>query len=401
VAPLQVTFTNLSSGASSYAWAFGDGNTSTNTNPVNTYSNAGTYSVTLTATGAGGSNTLTSTNYITVFAPVVAGFSGGPTSGVAPLVVTFTNLSSGATNYAWAFGDGNTSTNANPVNTYSNAGTYSVALTATGAGGSNSLTLTNYIVVFAPVVASFSGGPTNGVAPLAVTFTNSSSGATNYAWAFGDGNTSTNASPANTYSNAGTYSVTLAVTGAGGTNSLTRTNYITVLAPVVAGFSGAPTSGVAPLLVTFTNLSSGATNYAWAFGDGNTSSNANPVNTYSNAGTYSVTLTAVGPGGSSTVVLTNYITATLPPPLPDQLLVAPAFLSDGSFQFAISNLDGTPITAEQQSRMAVFATPDLLQPLTNWTLLTNTTWLTNGLLQVSDPDASGFTNRYYRSLQRP
>jgi PKD repeat protein len=174
-----------------------------------------------------------------------------------------------------------------------------------------------------------------------------------------------------------------------------------VFAPVVAGFSGGPTNGVAPLAVTFTNSSSGATNYAWAFGDGNTSTNANPVNTYSNAGTYSITLTARGAGGTNALIRTNYITATVPAPLPNQLLVAPALLPDGSFQFAISNLDGTPITAEQQSRMAVFATTDLLLPLTNWTLLTNTTWLTNGLLQVSDPDLSHFAQKYYRSLQRP
>jgi PKD repeat protein len=245
--------------------------------------------------------------YVVVVPRVVAGFSGGPTSGVAPLAVTFTNSSSGATNYAWAFGDGNTSTNANPVNTYSNAGTYSVSLTARGPGGTNMLTRANYIVVIAPVVAGFSGGPTSGVAPLAVTFTNSSSGATNYAWAFGDGNTSTNANPVNTYSSAGTYSVSLTATGPGGTNMLTRANYIVVIAPVVTGFSGGPTSGVAPLAVTFTNSSSGATNYAWAFGDGNTSTNANPVNTYSNAGTYSVSLTATGAGGTDTLTRTNSV----------------------------------------------------------------------------------------------
>ena len=182
---------------------------------------------------------------------------------------------------------------------------------------------------------------------------------------------------------------------------LTSTNYIVVFAPVVAGFSGGPTSGVAPLTVNFTNLSSGATNYAWAFGDGNTSINANPVNTYSNAGMYSVTLAVAGPGGNSTLTRTNFITVTVPPPLPDQLLVAAAWLPEGSFQFAVSNVDATPITPEQQSRMEVFATTNLLVPLTNWTLLTNTTLLTNGLLQISDPDASNFGKRFYRSVQKP
>jgi PKD repeat protein len=78
--------------------------------------------------------------------PVVS-FTAGPTNGLAPLTVLFTNLSSGATNYAWDFGDGKISAIANPTNTYTNAATYTVKLTALGAGGSNSLTRINYIVV--------------------------------------------------------------------------------------------------------------------------------------------------------------------------------------------------------------------------------------------------------------
>ena len=147
MAPLAVTFTNLSSGATNYSWAFGDGHLSSNTNASNTYTNPGAYSVTLTAVGPGGTNTFTRTNYIVVVAPVVAGFTGGPTNGVAPLTVTFTNLSSGATNYSWAFGDGHLSSNTNASNTYTNAGTYSVTLTAVGPGGTNTLTRTNYIAV--------------------------------------------------------------------------------------------------------------------------------------------------------------------------------------------------------------------------------------------------------------
>ena len=78
--------------------------------------------------------------------PVEAGFTGSPANGLAPLVVSFINLSSGATNYSWDFGDGNSSASVNPSNTYSNAGSYTVSLTAVGAGGTNSLTRTNYIV---------------------------------------------------------------------------------------------------------------------------------------------------------------------------------------------------------------------------------------------------------------
>jgi len=255
----------------------------------------------------------------------VADFAADLTEGLAPLIVQFTNLSLNATDYQWSFGDGNTSTNLNPANTYTNAGMYSVTLLAIGAGGSNAVTFTNYILVTnipppAPV-ADFAADITEGLAPLTVQFTNLSLNATDYQWSFGDGNTSTNPNPANTYTNAGMFSVTLLAIGAGGSNAVTFTNYVTVTnipppAPV-ADFAADITEGLAPLIVQFTNLSLNATDYQWSFGDGNTSTNPNPANTYTNAGMYSVTLLAIGAEGSNSVTFTNYITVTnIPPPVP-------------------------------------------------------------------------------------
>jgi PKD repeat protein len=183
----------------------------------------------------------------------VVNFTGSPTSGVAPLTVSFTNLSSGATNYSWNFGDGHTTTATNAANTYSIAGTYTVSLTAIGAGGSNTLGRTNYIVVTnpPPVVANFTAGPTDGVAPLTVLFTNLSSGATNYNWDFGDGHVSASLNPTNTYTNAGIYSVSLTAIGAGGTNSLTQSNYVVVIQP--------PQLVVTPTSLDFGLITTGAT----------------------------------------------------------------------------------------------------------------------------------------------
>jgi PKD repeat protein len=178
----------------------------------------------------------------------------------------------------------------------------------------------------APPVAQFTGAPTSGARPLAVSFTNTSTGTEplTYAWNFGDpgsggSNTSTARNPSHTYSNAGTYTVTLTVTNAAGSNAMTRTGYITVLAPPDANFTGAPTSGTSPLAVTFTNTSTGSSplTYAWNFGDpssgsNNTSTLQNPIHTY-NPGTYSVTLTASNAAGSNVMTRTNYITVSAPP----------------------------------------------------------------------------------------
>ncbi len=169
----------------------------------------------------------------------VAAFSGTPTNGIAPLKVTFANLSINATNFVWNFGDGNkfnTTSNTNVTDTYTGAGSYTVILTATGLGVTNSLTNTAYIVVTnpPPPVAGFNGTPTNGAAPLTVTFSNLSSYATNYVWNFGDGNkfnTTSSTNVTDTYANVGSYTVSLTATGLSGTNSLTNTAYIVVTNP--------------------------------------------------------------------------------------------------------------------------------------------------------------------------
>jgi PKD repeat protein len=128
-----------------------------------------------------------------------AGFNANPTSGTAPLTVTFTDTSIGnITTWSWNFGDGTTSTAKNAAKTYTNPGSYTVGLTVTGPVGSNTASRTISVATAAPV-ANFTATPIFGTAPLAVTFTNGSSGTVSgYSWSFGDGGTSTAPSPAHT-----------------------------------------------------------------------------------------------------------------------------------------------------------------------------------------------------------
>ena len=322
VAPLNVSFTDSSTGSiSTYAWTFGDGGTSSLQNPSYNYVTPGTYSVALTVTGPGGADTLTQTNYVTVNdPPPVAAFSGTPLTGVAPLNVTFSDASTGnVSTYAWTFGDGGTSSLQNPSYNYVTPGTYNVSLTVTGPGGIDTLSQTNYVTVNdPPPVAAFSGTPLTGVAPLNVTFTDASTGnISTYAWTFGDGGTSSLQNPSYNYVSPGTYTVALTVTGPGGADTLTQTNYVTVNdPPPVAAFSGTPLTGVAPLNVTFSDASTGnVSTYAWTFGDGGTSSLQNPSYNYVTPGTYNVSLTVTGPGGADTLTQTNYVTVNDPPPV--------------------------------------------------------------------------------------
>ncbi|HCK81604.1 MAG TPA: hypothetical protein DIC59_09080 [Candidatus Competibacteraceae bacterium] len=287
---------------------------------------AGTYYFAVKAFDSAGnssdySNEVSKTITASVAAPT-ASFSANKTTGAAPLAINFTDSSTGnITGHSWNFGDGTTSTAQNPAKTYSSPGTYTVKLTVTGAGGSNTATKTNYVSVSVPTasnpptaaapVASFSASPTSGTTSTSVNFTNTSTGSvTTWSWNFGDGTTSTAKNAIKTYANPGTYTVKLTATGSGGSNTATKTNYISVSAAApAASFSATPTSGPAPLSTTFKNTSTGTiTSYSWNFGDGTTSTSANPTHTYSKTGAYTVSLTATGPAGSNSKTQTSYIT---------------------------------------------------------------------------------------------
>jgi len=191
----------------------------------------------------------------------------------------------------------------------------------TEAGGTNNggtVFKLSVVPLNAPPSASFSGNPTNGAAPLAVTFTDTSTGSiTNRFWSFGDGGTTntTATSVPYVYQSAGSNSVTLIVSGPGGSSTNAKPNYIVVGSaappPPVASFTASPTNGAAPLSVSFTDHSSGSvTGWAWAFGDGNTSTSQNPSDIYTNPGTYTVQEIVSGAGGSSTDTVVNLISVS-------------------------------------------------------------------------------------------
>jgi uncharacterized repeat protein (TIGR01451 family) len=267
-----------------------------------------------TANGGSSTNQVTGTSAV---APV-ANLTATPTNGAAPLLVNFTDESTGTiTNRLWSFGDTGTSTLASPSHTYSNAGVYSVSLTVFGPGGSSMTNASNLVTVTNVLpVAGFTANPTNGAAPLLVLFTNASTGTiTNHFWTFGDGATSGGTAPTHTYTTAGVFSVSLSVSGPNGSDTLGRPDFITVTnVPPMAGFTANPTNGVVPLLVNFTDGSTGSiTNQLWNFGDGDSSTAMNPSHTYTNAGSFSVTLMVFGPTGTDSLTRPGLIVVSNAP----------------------------------------------------------------------------------------
>ncbi|MSU59927.1 MAG: PKD domain-containing protein, partial [Pedosphaera sp.] len=187
--------------------------------------------------------------------------------------------------------------------------------------------------------------------------------------------------------------------GAGGTNALTRTNYITVTnyPPPLADFTADVTNGLAPLAVTFTNLSANATDFAWDFGDGNTSTSANPLNTYSNAGSFTVTLTAVGAGGTNVFTRTNYILVLSPA----QLLVSPASLDLGNVltgrlayaSFVITNAGSVTLSATATVALAPFGLlDDASNAVASVAFDVPVLGATNLVVRFAPEDAGAFSN---------
>jgi PKD repeat protein len=141
--------------------------------------------------------------------------------------------------------------------------TYHFAVTAydsSGAESGYSNDVTAKIPSSAPV-ANFTASVTSGVAPLAMNFTSTSTGSiTSYAWKFGDGTTSTSQSPSHVYSAAGSYTVSLTVTGSGGSNTKSAANYINVTTGATPSDSSRPT---APASLTAAATSSTSVKLAW------------------------------------------------------------------------------------------------------------------------------------------
>ncbi|MBB6461992.1 PKD domain-containing protein [Flammeovirga kamogawensis] len=249
-----------------------------------------------------------------LFAPM-ANFTQNRVQGESPLTVSFTDQSSyRPTSWEWNFGDGTTSTNQNPFHTYNESGTYSVRLKVTNATGDDTIEKEDLIVAGIPPVAAFSADVTKGTSVLTVQFMDESENTpTAWAWNFGDDNTSTEQNPTHVYQDAGVYTVTLAVTNADGTSELVMEDYITVTeVPIpTAGFTFAIADLNTPKVIQFTDTSTdGPTTWAWDFGDGNSSTEQNPIYTYAEAGTYTVELTSGNDLGETKATLPVVVTSS-------------------------------------------------------------------------------------------
>lgn len=298
--PLVVQFTDSSKNfPTAWFWDLGNGGTSTQQNPIATYFNPGTYNVRLIVTNANGADTILKQAYITVHQNPTVNFTADKLNGCYPLKTQFTDLSTAnsgtLTEWIWDLGDGNISSQQNPLHTYVVQGSFTVTLQVKNNFGCNAvISKTNYINTAGGVNANFTVNQgTNCNLPAAISFTNSSTGTgvLSYSWNFGDGGTSTQANPTHNYTSAGNYTVTLITSNNNGCrDTLVKQNAVSVGA-TNANFNY--TGNCQGSVVKFIQVSNPTpASVMWNFGDGTTSTQMNPQKTFANSGTFNVKLVA-------------------------------------------------------------------------------------------------------------
>ncbi|MHA4894209.1 PKD domain-containing protein [Pedobacter sp. PWIIR3] len=256
---------------------------------------------------------------------VHASYTQDKVSGCGPLLVNFTNTSNitAGVNFKWDFGNGQTSTDANPgvVNFAADPTgkdkVYIVTLNASTVCGASAV-FTSRVTVRTTPISIFSPGSTVGCSPLPVTFVNTSpeSTGTSYTYDWGDGSAAQTftdrADVVHTYSAVGTttfYTIKMTAKNECGEHTSQHTISIApnnIFAELVV--DAKDKQGCAPLVVPFTNNSGNAISYTYDFGDGTTqTSTTSPekiTHTFKQPGTYVVKLTAMNNCTSTTTTET-------------------------------------------------------------------------------------------------
>jgi PKD repeat protein len=297
-------------------WDFGDGSTTNATlTPTHIYANNGTYTAKLTVTDKDGgitSDTLTVT--VSNIAPTIDTINGDITvneGSVANFTATATDPGNDILTYTWNFGDGTDPIEGQTVNhIFADNGNYIVTLTVRDSDGAATVqTLNTKVSNVAPIVNAGTDSTANEGQAITFNGTYTDPGILDthtITWDFGDGNTTNGIlNPTHTYSDNGTYNVTMTVTdnaGASTTDTLTIT--VNNVAPTITQLTG--TTEVAEgtpanFTATATDPGNDTLTYTWNFGDGSNPIKGKDVtHTFLDNGIYTVSLTVRDKDGAST-----------------------------------------------------------------------------------------------------
>ena len=211
-----------------------------------------------------------------------------------------------AGSFTWYFGDGLSSPGQSPVpHTYAAPGTYQVQLVLIDTNFCNYPDTSTQTLRVSPFVKAQFDVP-DGCAPYTAVFNNTSLAGQTFLWTFGDGGISTDANPVYTYTDTGTYTVTLVATDSSTCNITDMISHVVRVNPKpTAGFSFQPVPPRYNTPTVFNNFSTGATNFVWLFGDGDSTIKNNMdtvIYQFQSTNTFNVCLVAINQFGCSDTV---------------------------------------------------------------------------------------------------
>jgi PKD repeat protein len=389
-------------------WDFGDGDTTDVASPVHYFSSSGSYTVTLTTSGSNGCAN-TKTVVVDITPHPLADFTYALGCSNTPLQFTdSSSVSSGSIfSWIWDFGNGDSSVDQHPVYSFPAGGFYNVMLIVTSDGGCTDDTTIAININAAPVVSFVATNTCIGSVVQFFDSTTSVDPIASWLWDFGDGNTDNVQNTFHMYADTAfaTYTVLLTVTA---TNlcSVTFSQDIIINNIPVSGFTYSPVSACQGNNVSFTDTSSVSgdtiTAWLWNFGDGTTDTVQNPLHSFANSGTFSVSLIAFSPTRCPGVSVSQNIIVIESPNASfgfvDVCLYAPTVLTDFSTAPAGSTLtswswhfdDGDSSSSQNTSH--IFATPGMHQVIE--TVTTNFGCTDSDTLNVivHAPPAASFTS---------
>ncbi|MBT1687507.1 PKD domain-containing protein [Dawidia soli] len=308
-----VSFTGTAKNATYVCWDFGDGGTANGASVSHAYEKPGTYTVTMIAKNAGCTDTETKVDLITVGSPLVE-FKIKKTCS-DPYRITIEDTSADCDEKTWDFGDGTIVTGNQTTYRYTATGPYTVKLTGTN-NTSHCTVEVPATVVIRDVEADFKIDNPKPCKGAPVQFESTSKDALGLNWNFGNGSYGVGAKATTKFDQPGDFNVTLTASDADGCLSF-KTLPVSVLN--LQGNFNFVASGVScdALAVQFYDASVAnpkVDSWEWDFGDGNTSTETNPANTYSQLGRYPVTLTLTNAEGRCSFIRYDAIVFTNPIP---------------------------------------------------------------------------------------
>jgi gliding motility-associated-like protein len=311
--PLTVLFTDTLAKGKMYIWDYGDPSNpkkdttfAPNNATSHIYNQVGTFTLTLVSIDSATCN-IADTAFITVKVgnnEVIPDFSFIKLDSCASLRFRFDNLTTAPlpnyTNktFTWDFGDGSPRINTgfgSQIHTFPSIGSYTVTLLVDDSTFCNSPDSVQKTVRISPNVDAIFATSTRGCVPYTPVIRNNSLGGTDWQWQFRDGTIfSTAFEPNYTFTSVGSYDIRLIATDTTTCNRVDTSAYFTITVyPIpTAAFSWTPNPPIENTRTFFTNLSSGATRYLWDFGDGETSTEVNPIHQFNSTDTFRVLLMA-------------------------------------------------------------------------------------------------------------